>query len=45
MKNIVVIGDKEEKAKTLAVRNKQKVTTIKHEDFIKQILKEIEDKK
>ena len=42
---IVVIGDKEEKAKTLAVRNKQKVTTIKHEDFIKQILKEIEDKK
>ena len=41
---IVVIGDKEEKAGTAAVRNKGKVMPIKTEEFIKKIKKDIEDK-
>ena len=41
---IVVIGDKEEEEKTLAVRHKGKVTQIKTEDFYKQIKKEIQEK-
>jgi len=42
---IIVIGDKEEKSKSLAVRSKGKVTQIKTPVFIKQIQKEIEEKK
>jgi threonyl-tRNA synthetase len=41
---IIVIGDKEEKTKTLAVRCKGKVTTIKQNVFIKQITKEVKEK-
>ena len=41
---IVVIGDKEEKAKALAVRKKGKVTTVKKEKFIENIIKEIKEK-
>ncbi|VVB78109.1 Threonine--tRNA ligase [uncultured archaeon] len=41
---IVVIGDKEEKSDSVAVRSKGKVTTIKKDDFIKQIKKEVEEK-
>ncbi len=36
----IVIGDKEEKAKLLAVRHKGKITNVKNADFIKQIEKE-----
>jgi threonyl-tRNA synthetase len=41
---IVVIGDKEEKEKTLAVRHKGNVTPVKVEDFYKNIKKEIDEK-
>jgi len=37
---IITIGDKEEKEKTLAVRSKGKVNSIKRDEFIKQIIKE-----
>ena len=42
---IIVIGDKEEKEKTLAVRSKQKVKNIKKEEFIKKIKEEIDEKR
>ena len=42
---IIVIGDKEEKSNTLAVRERGKVTNIKKDDFIKQIIKEVEEKR
>ena len=42
---IVTIGDREEKSETLAVRHKEKVTSIKREEFIKKILKEREERK
>jgi len=41
---IIVIGDKEEKAKTLAVRKDGKVNQIKQDEFLKEIKKEIEEK-
>tara|TARA_Y100000310_G_scaffold345193_1_gene462549 strand:+ start:1277 stop:2974 length:1698 start_codon:yes stop_codon:yes gene_type:complete len=41
---IVVIGDKEEKAKTLAVRKGGKVTQVKSDKFLEMIQKEIDDK-
>jgi len=43
---IIVVGDKEEKEKTLAVRIKgnKKIETIKVGDFIKQLKKEIEER-
>lgn len=41
---IVVIGDKEEKAGTIAVRKKGRISEIKKEEFIKNIIKEIENK-
>ncbi|MFA5174354.1 MAG: threonine--tRNA ligase [Candidatus Pacearchaeota archaeon] len=41
---IIVIGDKEEKSNSLAVRKQGKVTTINREEFIKQIKKEVEEK-
>ena len=41
---IVVIGDKEEKAKTVAVRKSGKVTQVKEDEFLKNIVKEIKDK-
>lgn len=41
---IIVIGDKEEKAGTLAVRRKGKITQVKQSEFFDQIKKEIEDK-
>ena len=41
---IIVIGDKEEKAKTLAVRKSGKVTQVKESEFLKSIEKEIRDK-
>jgi threonyl-tRNA synthetase len=42
---IITIGDREEKENTLAVRKNNKVTSIIKEEFIKQILNEMEDKK
>jgi threonyl-tRNA synthetase len=43
---IIMIGDKEEKAKTLAVRNDGKVKFgVKTESFVKDLKKEIEEKK
>ncbi|MEK6820160.1 MAG: His/Gly/Thr/Pro-type tRNA ligase C-terminal domain-containing protein, partial [Nanoarchaeota archaeon] len=39
---IIVIGDKEEKSKTLAVRKHGKVYNIKTEKFIKELKEEIE---
>lgn len=39
---IIVIGDKEEKEKTLAIRNHGKVKNIKIPDFIKELKEEIE---
>jgi len=44
---IIVIGDREEKEKTLAVRVKgsQKIETMKTEEFIKKIGKEIAERK
>ncbi len=41
---IITIGDKEEKAGTLAVRKNGKVSSIKKSEFIKQIQKEIKEK-
>ena len=41
---IVVIGDKEEKANTLAVRNKGKITNINNEEFIEKVQKEIKER-
>ncbi len=41
---IIVIGDKEEKSKSVAVRNKGNVKTIKTKSFLKQIVKEVEGK-
>jgi threonyl-tRNA synthetase len=41
----ITIGDREEKAGTLAVRHKSKVTQVKKDDFIKQIIKEKEERK
>lgn len=42
---IIVIGDKEEKTKSLAVRKNGKVSTIKATKFIKDLEREIKDKK
>jgi threonyl-tRNA synthetase len=42
---IITIGDREEKAGTLAVRRNGKVDTIEKDKFIKQIQKEVEEKK
>ena len=42
---IVVIGDREEKENTLAVRKNNKVTTIKKDEFVKTIIDEIKEKK
>src|SRR3989338_10426807 len=41
---IIVIGDKEEKSGDLAVRKKEKVSSIKKDKFIKKILREIAEK-
>ncbi|MBD3252592.1 threonine--tRNA ligase, partial [Candidatus Pacearchaeota archaeon] len=41
---IIVIGDKEEKQGTLAVRKNGKVTSVKKQDFIENIKKEIQEK-
>ena len=41
---IIVIGDREEKANSLAVRRNGKVNTIKKQVFIKQIQKEVDEK-
>jgi len=41
---IVVIGDREEKAGTLAVRKQGKVTTIKKDDFLRQVKREVEER-
>jgi len=41
---IIVMGDKEEKSKSVAVRHKGKVAQIKTPVFIKQIQKEVEEK-
>jgi len=41
---IITIGDREEKANTLAVRRNSKVSIIKKQDFIKQITKEVSEK-
>jgi len=41
---IVVIGDKEEEAKTVAVRKQGKVTQVNQEEFLKNIEKEIKNK-
>jgi threonyl-tRNA synthetase len=42
---IVVIGDKEEKNKELAVRTQGKVTNIKRDKFIKDLKQEIQERK
>jgi len=42
---LIVIGDKEEKAKSVAVRHGGKVTQVKKDAFLKQIQKEVEEKK
>ena len=42
---IIVIGDREEKAGSLAVRRNGKVKTIKRDAFVKQIGKEVEEKR
>jgi threonyl-tRNA synthetase len=42
---IVVIGDKEEKENTLAVRRNGKITSINKDEFIEMVEKEIEEKK
>jgi threonyl-tRNA synthetase len=44
--HIIMIGDKEEQAKTLAVRKDGKVKFgVKKEDFLKEILSEIKERK
>jgi len=42
---IIVVGDKEEKSKTLAVRRGGKVKTVKLEEFVRSLRKEIEERK
>ncbi len=42
---IIVIGDKEEKTKSVAVRRNQKVKTIKKDVFLKQIQKEVDERR
>jgi threonyl-tRNA synthetase len=42
---IIVIGDKEEKEKTLAVRSGKKIESVKAGEFIKNIKKEILERK
>lgn len=42
---IIVIGDREEKAQSLAVRRNGKVSTVKKTEFIKQLEKEVEERK
>jgi len=41
---IIVIGDREEKQGTLAVRHEGKVTNIKNQEFLDKIKKEVEEK-
>lgn len=41
---IIVVGDKEEKSKSLAVRNHGKVKDTKVNDFVKNLKKEIEER-
>ncbi len=41
---IIVVGDKEEKENTLAVRNKGKVISMKEKDFVEKVIREIEEK-
>ncbi|MEK6872785.1 MAG: threonine--tRNA ligase [Nanoarchaeota archaeon] len=41
---IIVIGDKEEKENTLAVRSKGKVISVKEKEFIDKVKREIEEK-
>jgi threonyl-tRNA synthetase len=41
---IIVIGDREEKEKTLAVRKSGKITSMKKDDFLKQIENEVKEK-
>jgi threonyl-tRNA synthetase len=41
---IVVIGDKEEKTESVAVRKDSKISQIKKEEFIEKVLKEIKNK-
>ena len=44
--HIIMIGDKEEATKTLAVRSENKVKFgVKKEDFLKDLLKEIKERK
>ncbi|MEN9625877.1 MAG: Threonyl-tRNA synthetase [archaeon] len=42
---IVVIGDKEEQSGNLAVRHRSKISSVKKDEFIEKILKEITEKK
>jgi len=42
---IIVIGDKEEKAKSVNVRKNGKTNVIKEDDFVKDLKKEIEERK
>ncbi len=42
---ILVVGDKEEKAESVAVRSREKQEVVKFEEFIEKIKKEIADKK
>ena len=42
---IITLGDREEKKGTLAVRHNGKVLSVKRNDFIKQIEKEVKEKK
>ena len=41
---IIVIGDREEKDNSLAVRNKGKVSSIRRDEFLEKIVKEIDEK-
>ena len=41
---IIVIGDKEEKEGTIAVRRNSKVTSVKKDEFLKEIEKEVNEK-
>ena len=43
---IIVIGDKEEKAKTLAVRERGRKVRfgVKYEDFVRQVRREIDER-
>ncbi|MEK6871871.1 MAG: His/Gly/Thr/Pro-type tRNA ligase C-terminal domain-containing protein [Nanoarchaeota archaeon] len=42
---IIVIGDKEEKAGTLAVRRRGKITSVKTKKFVEDIMEEIAEKR